>query len=212
MRSAKRLAAIAALLLAAAPSAGCVSFLDRPSTPINSYVLSASSRDAVSAGGGGGPIYAVAPVRVPEYLQQRSIVTRTGENEIDLAANDQWGAPLADGIGSVLAENLAAALPSERVVHQPVTPALPIDTLVFVEIVRFERQTDGAVDLLARWSVFGAGGRTLLTMRTSSLRAPDVPNDYPAITAAMSALLGDLARDIAADLRRMPTPTMPPLS
>lgn len=210
MRTAKRRAAIAALLLAATPTAACVSFLDRPSAPINTYVLSASSREAMP--GGGGPIYAIAPVRVPEYLQQQSIVTRTGENEIELAANDQWGAPLADGIGSVLAESLTVAIPSERVVHQPISPALPIDYQLFVEIVRFERQPDGAVDLVARWSVFGAGGRPLLAMRRSSLRAPDVPNDYAAIAAAMSTLLGEFSRDIAAELRQLPTPALPPLS
>jgi hypothetical protein len=53
---------------------------------------------------------------------------------------------------------------------------------------------------LARWTIVGDGGRRLLAMRRSGFRAEDVPMDYAAIAGAMSRLLGELSRDIAAEL------------
>jgi uncharacterized lipoprotein YmbA len=171
------------------------------SAPVSYYVLSAAPADPAAAPLGAGPIFAVAPVRVPQYLGQRWIVTRTGENEIDLAKNDQWGSPLSDDIASVLGENLSAMIPSDRVVQLPVSASVPVDYEVRVEIVGFERQPDGSVVLVARWTVFGDGGRRLVTMTRSGFRADNVPNDYPAITKAMSSLLAELSREIASTLR-----------
>ena len=148
-----------------------------------------------------GPVFAIAPVRVPQYLSQRSIVTRSGPTQLDLAENDVWAAPLSDTIGSVLSENISTMIPSDRVVELPVSAAVPVDYEVRVEIVGFERQPDGAVELTARWTVFGEGGQRLIAMERSSFRATDVAADYPSITMAMSALLAELSRDIAAALR-----------
>jgi uncharacterized lipoprotein YmbA len=71
---------------------------------------------------------------------------------------------------------------------------------VAVEIINFERDATGDVVLLARWTIIGDSGRRLLAMRRSGLRAEDVPMDYNAIAAPMSQLLGELSRDIAAEI------------
>ena len=199
MRATPRCAAVCGLVLGAATLSACSSLFE--SAPVSYYVLSAAPADPAAAPLGAGAIFAVAPVRVPQYLGQRWIVTRTGENEIDLAKNDQWGSPLSDDIASVLGENLSAMIPSDRVVQLPVSASVPVDYEVRVEIVGFERQPDGGVVLVARWTVFGDGGRRLFAMSRSGFRAADVPNDYPAITKAMSSLLAELSREIASTLR-----------
>lgn len=175
------------------------------SAPVRHYALTPfSAAEASSAQPSTGPIFAVAPVRIPQYLSQRWIVTKTGETEINLAENDQWAAPLADDIGSVLSENLTAMIPSDRVVQLPVSASVPIDYEIRVEIVSFERQPDGSVDLVARWTVFADGGRRLVRMDRSAFRMDDVANDYPSITRAMSSLIAELSRDIAATVQRLP--------
>jgi uncharacterized lipoprotein YmbA len=204
MRATARCVAICGLVLGAPTLSGCAALFDGESAPINYYVLSAAPADRATAPLGGGPIFAVAPVRVPQYLSQKWIVTKTGENEIDLAENDQWGSPLSDDIASVLSENLSTMIPSDRVVQLPVSAAVPVDYEVRVEIVGFERQPDGGVVLAARWTVFGDGGRRLVAMTRSGFRAEDVPNDYPSITKAMSSLLAELSREIASALQRLP--------
>ena len=67
-----------------------------------------------------------------------------------------------------------------------------------------EQQADGTVDLVARWSVFGDGGRRLVTTNRSAFRTTSVSNDYPSITRAMSALLAELSREIASSVQRLP--------
>lgn len=191
------------LALLAATLSGCNSIFDTNSVPLSFYMLSAQPPAASSgpASAAAGPIYGVAPVRVPDYLQRNAIVTRTGENQLDIAANSHWAAPLSQGIQSVLAENLSAQIPSERVVQLPVPPSIVADYSIVVDVVSFQREPDGSVDLIARWSVIDERARSPLAIRTSRLRAPNVPGDYAAIAQAMSGLLADLARDIAADLR-----------
>jgi uncharacterized protein len=196
---------VCASVLTATTLSGCAALFDRQSAPVNYYVLNAAPANYTTSSPGAGPIFAVAPVRVPQYLSQKWIVTKTGETEINLAENDQWGAPLADDIGSVLSENLTAMIPSDRVVQLPVSASVPVDYEVRVEIVSFERQPEGSVDLVARWTVFGDGGRRLVTMSRSAFRIAEVPNDYPSVTRAMSSLLAELSREIATAVQRLPT-------
>ncbi len=177
--------------------------------PLEFYTLSSTSglegRSVLSGPrtASSGPIFAVAAVRVPQYLSQRSIVVRSSPTQLDLADNDVWAAPLSDTISSVLSENISTMIPSDRVVELPVSAAVPVDYELRVEIVRFERQPDGGVDLVARWSVFSEGGERLIAVERSSYRVPEVSGDYRSITVAMSALLGELSRDIAGTLRNV---------
>lgn len=199
------------ILLASALVSGCAGLFERKSAPLDWYLLSsgpgtASAPAATPAGGQGGAIYAVAPVRVPEYLSQKWVVTRTGQNELHLAENAQWAAPLGDMIGSVMAENISLLIPSDRVVQLPVSASVPVDFEIRVEVVRFERQPDGTVELVARWTVFAEGGRRLVAMERTSLHQNGVADEYPAISAAMSGLLFDLSRQVAGALRTSAAP------
>jgi uncharacterized protein len=204
MMAAVRHAALWALVLGCGMLSGCAALLGGQSAPINYYLLSPVTVASPPKSDGGGPIFAVAPVRVPQYLNQSGLVTKTSENEIDVALDDQWVGPLADNIAAVLSENISLMIPSDRVVQLPVSASVPVDYEVRLEIVGFERQPDGSVLLVARWTVFGDGGRRLVAMSRSDFRAVDVANDYPAITRAMSSLLAALSREIASTLQRLP--------
>lgn len=155
MRSRHLRAPLAGALLALL--SGCSGLFEQ--TPLEFYTLSPQPAAIIPAVAADGPIFAIAPVRVPQYLSQRSIVTRTGPTQLELADNDVWAGPLSDTIASVLSENISTMIPSNRVVELPVSAAVPVDYEVRVEIVGFERQPDGAVDLIARWTVFSEGGQ-----------------------------------------------------
>ena len=49
----------------------------------------------------------VASVRLPQYLERPQIVTRSGDNRLQLAEFDQWGGNLYQDMTRVLAQNLA---------------------------------------------------------------------------------------------------------
>ena len=88
---------ICVLMLSAIALSACTLF---ESAPVKYYALSPVPAGPITSSPQGGPVFAVASVRVPQYLSHKWIVTRTNDTEISLAKDDQWGAPLADEISS----------------------------------------------------------------------------------------------------------------
>ncbi|HSO43357.1 MAG TPA: PqiC family protein [Rhodospirillales bacterium] len=188
----------AALALAVALVTGCSNPFTAEREPTNFFVLTALPQAQAPAPARDGPFIGVVPVRLPEYLNHNVIVTRENNNELALAKFNEWAAPLSANITSVLTENLSMLIPTDRIATLPANVAT--DREVSVEIINFERDAKGDVVLLARWTIIGDSGRRLLAMRRSGFRAEDVPMDYGAIAAAMRHLLGELSRDIAAEI------------
>ena len=109
------------------------------SAPTRFYVLSILPQSAQQAANAGRNLaVGVGPVELPEYLDIPQIVTRTGQNELNLADFDKWGEPLKDNANQVLAENLAVLLPSKQVHTYPWKRSSALDYQVVVKITRFD--------------------------------------------------------------------------
>ena len=119
----------------------------------------------------GNRIIAVQTVRLPDYLNQNGIVTRTEANAINVARDSQWAGALDDNITNVIVADLSRLLGSTKVVAYPVSAALPVDRVVQVDISQFEQAPDGTVTLAAQWTIFADGGRTLPGDRRRHLHA-----------------------------------------
>lgn len=191
----------ACALLVLVALGGCSGLLNRENEPTSFFVLNPIPRAEQPAAAKDGPTIAVFPVRLPAYLDRTSMVTRMTANELDVAQFDAWGAPLSQNMTSVISENLSTLIPSERVFPGPVNIAIPVRYEVAVDVVEFERDAAGTVRLTARWSLMSDGGRQVYALRRSGFEVRDVPKDYDAISAAMSNLLGELSKDIAAEIR-----------
>jgi uncharacterized lipoprotein YmbA len=174
-------------------------------------VLSARAHLDPTLASGETHLIGVQTVQLPAYLNQRPIVTRPRDNEIDLAEVDQWAGALNDSITNVVVENLAKLLGTERVVPLPVTAAVPVEDVVGIEIVNFEQQPSQSVRLNARWIILGGGGRTFHSIHQRVYEAPDVPADYASIASAMSDILAAFSRDVAQSLVAPAPPTAVPL-
>ena len=178
----------------------CVSMLSAcgSSAPTRYYVLSIlpqSTQQAVNAGR--NLAVGVGPVELPEYLDISQIVTRTGQNELNLAEFDKWGEPLKDNANQVLAENLAVLLPSKKVLTYPWKRSSPLDYQVAVKITRFDHTEGGETVLHTRWNILsGDGNRELLSRETRYVERPDGIG-YPATVAAMNRALAQFSRDVA---------------
>jgi uncharacterized lipoprotein YmbA len=178
---------------------GCASLLGG-SPPITYYALTSTSSDDGTSPLADNRIIAVQTVRLPEYLNQKGIVTRPEANELDVAANSQWAGALDDNITKVIVADLSKLLGTSRIVAYPVSAALPVDRVVQVDISRFEAESGGNVELSAQWIIFGDGGRSYVQVDGGSYSASASDGDYRSIAAAMSRALGDLSRDIATSL------------
>lgn len=201
MRNSARMMVRATVLVALVALGGCSGLLGRESEPTSFFLLTPTTENQTALAAREGPFVGVFPVRLAAHLDRGSIVTRTTANELDVAQFDAWGAPLAQNITSVIGENLSVLVPTERIVPMPSTLPIPTDYEVAVEIVEFVRNAAGHVELSARWMVTRNDGRQVIAVRQSGFQARDVAFDYDAIVAAMSDLLAELSRDIAAEIK-----------
>jgi len=147
----------------------------------------------------------VGPVIMPGYLRRNQIVTRTGEDQVHVAIFHQWAEPLEDGIARVLAEEIGARVPTDRIVMFPWrgVVARAIQYQVVVVVMRLDGRRGGDVSLDTRWRILGNDG-TELAFRRSTLTETAGGDGYESMTAAMTRAVDALGREIAAEIRTLP--------
>ena len=137
-------------LLLALFVAGCAG-----SPPTNLYTLSAVGAPAADTRSPQSPaVVALGPVTLPDYIDRPQIVTRKSAYELELAAYDQWAAPLYDMLPRALVEDVALRLPSDRVVAFPQVGDASFDYRIAVDVSRFDVDATGAATLAARWQLY----------------------------------------------------------
>lgn len=144
----------------------------------------------------------VASLRLPQYLERPQIVTRSGQNRLELAEYHQWGGNLRKNMMRVLAKNFSQLLGTPNVAISPYRPPIPPDFLVELEVMQFERDFHGQVRLSTQWRLSrGKGGMPLAT-RITDLDSPKLPAEpgFEKTVSAMSALMGELSQIIAGEI------------
>jgi uncharacterized protein len=147
----------------------------------------------------------VGPVTVPGYLDRTQIVMRTGTDQVQISTFHRWAEPLEDAIARVLAEEIAARVPTERVVVFPWRGlvARTIQYQVVVAVLRFDGRPGRDVTLDARWRILARDGQELALRRSTVVQ--DVESaGYEPVVAALGRALGTLGQEIATEIRALP--------
>ncbi|QFY43536.1 membrane integrity-associated transporter subunit PqiC [Candidatus Methylospira mobilis] len=139
----------------------------------------------------------VGPVEIPEYLDRPQIVTRSGQNELQLAEFDRWAGPLKDNVTQVLAENLRAQLPGNRVAVYPWKRAAGIDYQVTVKILRFDRSVDGDSVLNVHWAILSGDGVKELAAHDAHYTERPAGSGNRDTVAAMNRTLEYFSSDVS---------------
>ena len=141
----------------------------------------------------------VSSVVFPQYLNDPRIAVRTGINEISRDEYERWiedpdvnfrEAPLSD---------LSRELKSSNVFSSDVYPQRRGAQVLLVEVLQFDVTDEGRALLKARWAT-GADRTAVATvpLTISEFTGSAEDNSSEARVAALSALVRELARDIAA--------------
>jgi len=139
----------------------------------------------------------VAPISMPEYLNRPQIVTRFNRYGIDIADFDRWAEPLEASITSALAENLAVLLSTNKIYTYPWSKKTPMYELQ-IEILNFDGKIPGNVEFTARWTLLEDGRETRINRNKFTIRKPIAGQGYSGMVSAMSLVLYDFSREIAA--------------
>lgn len=145
------------------------------------------------------PSVGIGPVTVPEFLEREALIIDREDSRLRLASNHRWAEPVAEGIGRVMAINLAALLDTQAVQRFPwrrdQQPAYSIQ----LDVWQLEAG-QGQARLIAQWSVQNTATDETLSRQISHLDTPLAATDDAAqgVPEAFSTLLYLLSRDIAA--------------
>jgi hypothetical protein len=143
----------------------------------------------------------IDPVEIPDYLDRPQIVSRSSQNELNIAEFDRWAASLQDDIARVLAENLSILLGGYQITFYPVKPGSQTDYRIKIDITRFDIMPDDTVSIKAQWAIRDKDRASQLTMRESSFSERIEGRSYSDKAAAMSRALAGLSRDIADEIK-----------
>jgi hypothetical protein len=145
----------------------------------------------------------VGPVDFPPYLDRTQIVTRLDGSRMHLAEFDQWIEPLHDAFARALAAGLTQPECGKPVAQSPWPPGVKPRYQLTVQVRRFDAVPAREAALEASWSILDDSGK-VLAYKSSVLREPLQGPDYAQIAQAQSALTAKLAREVAAELAKLP--------
>jgi len=131
------------------------------------------------------------------------MVTRTGDNRIELSEVHRWAEDLAAGFTRVLREDLGNSSSWGRVIAYPWNSLRGPDYSVELDLVRFERTAVGAVDLWAYWRVWDVAAGRVVGRGEARVSEPATGPQIAQSVAAQSRAIARLAREITATLENV---------
>jgi len=141
----------------------------------------------------------ISTVHLPQYLDRPHIVTRSGDNRLKILQSHQWGGNLRKDMVRTLAVNLSQILNTPNVTIAPHRSSTQADYRVSIEVIKFEKDTDGHVRLSAQWQITAGIERTVLVTQITALsrESPAAADNYDEVVAMMSQQYGELGKLIA---------------
>lgn len=164
----------------------------------NFYTLSAEGTVPSSAGIGLG----VGPIILAEYANRQNLVIETGPNKIEVAEYDLWAGDLENSIARILSVNMGRRLGTGNVRTYPWQGDSEIDYQIAVDIRDFIAGNDGYARIEASWRVYALPSRRLAASGTFTDREAVKKEDFEAVVAAQSVLLGRLSTAISNKIKK----------
>ncbi len=181
---------------------GCLGMSPR----VNYYVISPIEGADTVAGEARetvGPAIGVGPVKIPIYLDRREIITHSSPNQIEVDEIHLWAEPLKHNIARVLAENLSILLGTRFVATYPYSSQARVELEIPVMVINFDTGPGDDLHLKVRWVIVRAADGERLLVNVSEITVPYDGSGYSALAAAHSRALGELSREIAAEVKRI---------
>lgn len=141
----------------------------------------------------------IGPISIPAEVDRPQFTTQVTHNTVAVDEFNRWAEPLNEGIGRVVAADLATLLGTPRVSAVPLANFVPA-YLVTVDIQKFISEPGQLVRVDALWVVHKTIGGITLSGHTA-VSEPVTDSSFDALAAAHSRALAKVSSDIAAAIR-----------
>jgi len=168
------------------------------------YTLNASATAEATAPSPPIDPVAIGPVTLPDRLDRPQLVIRTSANRVEILETHRWAESLKSEIPRIIAADLDLLLKPTRVSVYPQNAGQDASYRILVDIQRFEMTAGEGVTLAALWSIRRSDGGAVKTGRTE-VSEPAGTTGYDALVSAQSRALAEVSRDLARELRALPT-------
>jgi uncharacterized lipoprotein YmbA len=129
------------------------------------------------------------------------MVTRLTNNELEFMETDRWGEPLEEAFHYALGVNLGVFLGTDEVILHPWYATEQPEYVVMIDVIRFERNSQGSAHLVARWELRDAEGR-ILTSESFETTEDGDPASISSSVNAQSRAIAVLSRQISDAIRK----------
>jgi uncharacterized protein len=170
-------------------------------TPPSQFYLLEPMRGAEPAAEADKLVIALAPLRIPPYVDRPQIVTATDRNTYALSEFNRWAERLDDNITRVLSQNLSMLVPADLVSLNTASLAKRAALRLTVTILEFHVDPQGQAQVIAQWRI--ARGENIVASQQGTYREPASITDYRVMAGALNTCLNRLSRDIAMVLRQL---------
>jgi len=139
----------------------------------------------------------LGPVLLPDVLDRSQIVIRKGPYSLEPAQLHRWGGDLRDNLERHLRHRLMGLLGTQRIYHYPWPRRHSPDYQVRIDVLRFDGQPGGEVQLNGDWALLDGKEIKEFKLHNFFLQETAAGPEYQDLVAAMSALANRLADQIA---------------
>ena len=165
--------------------------------PAKFYTLQPVEQAAMGKSLPGDVALAIGPVAIPAGVDRPEIVTREADNQISFSDYQRWAGPLRASIASVIAQNVASLLGTERVTPFTRENIFQPTHRVVININRYDSRLAKEFLIDATWSIKDLKGNKLLLIKNTTIRETLSSAKYEELVAAQSKALAALSTIMA---------------
>ena len=192
--------ALAGVLAVLAGLGGCF----RSSPPDQFYMLRAIDTPAAAPLAGDGPLVGLGPVRIPAYLDRPQMVAAASGQEYRMSEAHRWAERLDENIARVSAQNLAALIPTDRILPHPWPREPRPEVQVAMTFQELHPDPQGIVRMSVLWTL--RHGQNQTESHRFSCRQPASTTDYAQMVEVESQCLARLNREMATAIQAVLRP------
>ena len=145
---------------------------------------------------------ALLSVSVPDVVDRSQLVVYRDSSRVEILEHERWAEPLKAAIASAIARDLRAQSPDAQVAVYPQVAVTDAACRLSVDVQRLELRRKDSATVEALWTLRCGDGP--LAHGSFYRREPVTEDSYEALTAGLSRALSQIAKDIAAEIGKLP--------